>query len=50
VFEEIMLRLLSQQGPEMVILPSKSLYIEALPGTGDAGRWSGEARSHIRDD
>jgi hypothetical protein len=32
-FEEIMLRLLSKQAPEMVIVPSNSLYIEALPGT-----------------
>jgi hypothetical protein len=32
-FEEIMLRLLSNPGPEMVIVPSNSLYIEALPGT-----------------
>ena len=32
-FEEIMLRLLSTQNPEMVIVPSNSLYIEALPGT-----------------
>jgi hypothetical protein len=32
-FEEIMLRLLSKQTPEMVIVPSNSLYIEALPGT-----------------
>ena len=32
-FQEAMLRLLSQQAPEMVIVPSKSLYIEALPGT-----------------
>jgi hypothetical protein len=32
-FQEAMLRLLSQQDPEMVIVPSKSLYIEALPGT-----------------
>jgi hypothetical protein len=32
-FEEIMLRLLSKQTPEMVIVPSDSLYIEALPGT-----------------
>ena len=28
-----MLRLLSKQTPEMVIVPSNSLYIEALPGT-----------------
>jgi hypothetical protein len=33
MFEEIMLRLLSSKGPEMVIVPSNSLYIEALPGT-----------------
>ena len=32
-FEEIMFRLLSRQTPEMVIVPSNSLYIEALPGT-----------------
>jgi hypothetical protein len=32
-FEEIMFRLLSRQNPEMVIVPSDSLYIEALPGT-----------------
>ena len=32
-FEEIMYRLLSKQAPEMVIAPSNSLYIEALPGT-----------------
>jgi hypothetical protein len=32
-FEEIMLRLLSKQTPELVIVPSNSLYIEALPGT-----------------
>jgi hypothetical protein len=32
-FAEIMLRLLSDQTPEMVIVPSNSLYIEALPGT-----------------
>jgi len=32
-FEEIMLRLLSKKTPEMVIVPSNSLYIEALPGT-----------------
>jgi hypothetical protein len=32
-FEEIMFRLLSKQTPEMVIVPSNSLYIEALPGT-----------------
>jgi hypothetical protein len=32
-FEEVMLRLLSKQAPEMVIVPSNSLYIEALPGT-----------------
>ena len=28
-----MLRLLSTQDPELVIVPSTSLYIEALPGT-----------------
>jgi hypothetical protein len=33
LFEEIMLRLLSKQAPELVIVPSNSLYIEALPGT-----------------
>ena len=33
LFQEIMLRLLSTQAPEMVIVPSNSLYIEALPGT-----------------
>ena len=33
IFQEIMLRLLSTQSPEMVIVPSNSLYIEALPGT-----------------
>jgi len=32
-FEEIMTRLLSARDPEMVIVPSTSLYIEALPGT-----------------
>ena len=32
-FEEIMFRLLSKGTPEMVIVPSNSLYIEALPGT-----------------
>ena len=32
-FTEIMMRLLSDQSPEMVIVPSNSLYIEALPGT-----------------
>lgn len=32
-FEEAMFRLLSKQDPEMVIVPSNSLYIEALPGT-----------------
>jgi len=32
-FEETMLRLLSKQDPEMVVVPSNSLYIEALPGT-----------------
>lgn len=33
IFEEAMHRLLSTQNPEMVIVPSNSLYIEALPGT-----------------
>jgi hypothetical protein len=33
IFEEAMLRLLSNKDPEMVIVPSNSLYIEALPGT-----------------
>jgi hypothetical protein len=33
MFEEIMYRLLSTENPEMVIVPSNSLYIEALPGT-----------------
>jgi hypothetical protein len=33
VFEEIMTKVLSTQSPEMVIVPSNSLYIEALPGT-----------------
>ncbi len=33
IFEEIMLRLLSKRDPELVIVPSNSLYIEALPGT-----------------
>lgn len=33
IFEEVMRRLLSTQNPEMVIVPSNSLYIEALPGT-----------------
>lgn len=33
IFQEIMHRLLSTQTPEMVIVPSNSLYIEALPGT-----------------
>ena len=32
-FEEIMLRLLSDQAEQMVIVPSDQLYIEALPGT-----------------
>ncbi len=32
-FEEIMLRLLSDQAEQMVIVPSNQLYIEALPGT-----------------
>jgi hypothetical protein len=32
-FTEIMIRLLSDTSPEMVIVPSNSLYIEALPGT-----------------
>jgi hypothetical protein len=32
-FEEIMYNLLSKQEPEMVIVPSNSFYIEALPGT-----------------
>ncbi len=32
-FEEVMLRLLSNQAPEMMVVPSNSLYIEALPGT-----------------
>jgi hypothetical protein len=32
-FEEIMLRLLSDQTEQMVIVPSGQLYIEALPGT-----------------
>jgi hypothetical protein len=32
-FEETMVRLLSDKATEMVIVPSKSLYIEALPGT-----------------
>jgi hypothetical protein len=32
-FEETMFRLLSTQDPEMMIVPSNSLYIEALPGT-----------------
>jgi hypothetical protein len=32
-FEETMVRLLSNQTPQMVIVPSNSLYIEALPGT-----------------
>jgi hypothetical protein len=33
IFEEIMHRLISNRNPEMVIVPSNSLYIEALPGT-----------------
>ncbi len=33
IFEEVMHRLLWTQNPEMVIVPSNSLYIEALPGT-----------------
>jgi hypothetical protein len=33
VFEEIMTRLLSTQNDQMVIVPSNSLYVEALPGT-----------------
>jgi hypothetical protein len=33
IFEEIINRLLSTKNPEMVIVPSNSLYIEALPGT-----------------
>jgi hypothetical protein len=33
IFQEVMLRLLSTQDPEMVIVPSNSLYIEALPRT-----------------
>lgn len=32
-FEEIMFRLLNKQTPELVVVPSDSLYIEALPGT-----------------
>lgn len=32
-FEEILRRLLATSNPEMVIVPSNSLYIEALPGT-----------------
>jgi hypothetical protein len=32
-FEEIMFRLLSKQTPELVVVPSDALYIEALPGT-----------------
>jgi hypothetical protein len=31
-FEEVMLRLLSDQAEQMVIVPSDQLYIEALPG------------------
>lgn len=33
VFQQIMEQLLSKEQPEMVIVPSNSLYIEALPGT-----------------
>jgi hypothetical protein len=33
VFEEILKQLLSDQSPELVTVPSNSLYIEALPGT-----------------
>jgi len=33
LFQEIVIRLISNQNPEMVIVPSDSLYIEALPGT-----------------
>src|SRR5436190_1152118 len=33
LFQEIVLRLLTKEKPEMVIVPSNSLYIEALPGT-----------------
>ena len=33
MFQEVMLRLLSSRNPELVIVPSNSLYIEALPGT-----------------
>lgn len=32
-FEEVMLRLLSNEAQHMVIIPSGQLYIEALPGT-----------------
>jgi hypothetical protein len=32
-FEQIMMQLLSDATQKMVIVPSKSLYIEALPGT-----------------
>jgi hypothetical protein len=32
-FEEVMLRILSDQTEQMVIVPSDQLYIEALPGT-----------------
>jgi hypothetical protein len=32
-FEDVMLRLLSDQPEQMVIVPSDQLYIEALPGT-----------------
>jgi hypothetical protein len=33
IFEDVMYQLLSNKNPEMVIVPSNSLYIEALPGT-----------------
>jgi hypothetical protein len=33
VFQQLMTQLLSKEQPEMVIVPSNSLYIEALPGT-----------------
>lgn len=33
VFEEIMTRLLSTENDQMVVVPSNSLYVEALPGT-----------------
>jgi hypothetical protein len=32
-FEDLMCQLLSRRSPEMMIVPSDSLYIEALPGT-----------------